>query len=98
MLNDHQRATPVKQPVKQYEHSSDSCIGRARCGVALLVHGPLLAQKQVLSGKRALRTQAKPKELGHVAEQFDYDVDTVHDVQYYPYRERMRDVGLKDAQ
>jgi hypothetical protein len=53
-----------------------------RFGFALLEHGQLLAQKQILGSERALRTKGKPNESGQISEQYDYDFDTFHDGQH----------------
>jgi hypothetical protein len=87
-LDDNQGVTPGEQPGKQHECNSDRCIRPVRFGFALLEHGQLLAQKQILGSERALRTKGKQNESGQVAEQYDYDFYTFHDGQYLAIAKR----------
>jgi|GEM_PF-4211535 len=87
-LDDNQGITPGEQPGQQHECNLDRCIRPVRFGFALLEHGQLLAQKQILGGERALRTKGKPNESGQVAEQNDYDIYTFHNGHYLAIAQR----------
>lgn len=59
-LDNDQRITPVEQPGKQHERNSDRRVRPARSGFALLEHGQLFAQEEILGSECALRVQGKP--------------------------------------
>jgi hypothetical protein len=77
-----QCVTPVEQPGQEYERYSDRCIRPVWFGFALLEHGQLFAQEEILGSEYALWTQGKPAECSQVAEQRDYRFDASHDGRY----------------